>query len=89
MCEVFYARLDMVALAGYLVLLPDYFRGQSAPANPADRMTFLKNVSQWSRIKADWQEKLKPYAEKHGATSFGTIGASIKFFGKCGLENKI
>ena len=61
---------------GFLVIMPDWYRGTLQ--DPADGIPplveFIKRESQWEKLAKDWEEKVRPYAEKHGAKVFGTIG---------------
>ncbi len=57
-----------------MVLIPDYFRGRSQNPTSPGTMEFIKDVSQWSKLKLDWEERVLPYAKKHGAKTFGAMG---------------
>ena len=63
---------------GYMVIIPDYYRGQICDVTKENFdtiMTFLKTESKWEgKLKEDWEKSICPYATKHGAKSFGTIG---------------
>jgi len=65
---------DYFADQGYMVVLPDYFRGEEAPAftDPAV-FTFLAKVSNWTSLQSDWG-KVKEFMEEKGVNSFGAIG---------------
>jgi len=64
---------DYFADQGYFVIMPDYFRGTwIAPPAPGTR-EFLVNQSNITKLMSDW-EKVKAYAESHGAEHFGAIG---------------
>lgn len=65
---------DLLAAAGYLVALPDYFRGtRQEPGQPFDK-EFAVRASNWTNLEADWVHQLRPYLEKRGVATFGTIG---------------
>ena len=66
---------DFLADSGYLVILPDFYRGEMRnPFTDTDLLDFCKNVTQWDKLKSDWENKIKPYSEKHGAKTFGAVG---------------
>jgi len=66
--------VDLLAASGFLVLLPDYFRGV-AP-DPAQRFSkeFAVRVSNWTSLEADWVTRLRPFLTERGVSSFGSIG---------------
>eukprot|EP00493_Phyllostaurus_siculus_P023614 UN23950 len=59
---------DIMADEGYLVVAPDYYRDGKFhdPKNPGT-MEFLKDHSQWSKLKVDFEEKVLPFVEGKGA----------------------
>ena len=61
-----------------MVIIPDYFRGEmiNPMTKPREEIVeFVKKQSQWEgHLKLDWEEKIQPYALKHGAKTFGAIG---------------
>ena len=59
---------------GYMVLIPDYFRGGSQHPREPGVPEFLKKHTQWENLKQDYLEKIKPYAIKHGAKTFSSVG---------------
>ena len=63
---------------GYMVIIPDYYRGTMLNPMTAGQdqiMEFVKTNTQWQgNLKLDWEEKVQPYALKHGAKTFGAIG---------------
>jgi len=66
---------DQFAAAGFLVILPDFFRGDSKAnyegvAGPPE---FVKKVT-WDKVNADLTEQVYPYLERKGAKSIGIIG---------------
>lgn len=66
---------DIAAAEGYLVVLPDFYRERKFhdPATPGT-MEFLKDRTQWSSLRVDFEEKVLKFAKEKGATSFGAIG---------------
>ena len=65
---------DFLADAGYLVIMPDFYRGDMCEPTEARIGTFIKDVTNWDKLKVDWEQKIKPYAEKHGAQTYGAVG---------------
>jgi len=64
---------DYFANQGYMVVLPDYYRGELfVPGNPGI-FDFLKRVSNWTSIQNDWS-RVKEFMLEKGANTFGTIG---------------
>ena len=70
---------DSLADKGYMVILPDWYRGKlQDPAEGMDKLgAFIKAETVWETIKADWDNKVRPYAERHGAKTYGAIGESV------------
>merc|ERR1712200_261596 len=67
---------DFLAENGYLVIMPDFYRGDMCdPAAEPDRIGgYIKDVTKWPSLKLDWEKKVKPYAEKNGAKTYGSVG---------------
>jgi len=69
---------DLFASKGYLVLIPDYYgngEGKNPMSDPFPEIVeFIKPRTSWDKLSKDWHEKIRPYAEKHGAKRFGAIG---------------
>jgi len=69
---------DFVADHGYMVIIPDYYRGTICDVTKEEFetiMAFLRNESVWEgKLKEDWEKSICPYATENGAKSFGTIG---------------
>lgn len=69
---------DFLADNGYMVIMPDYYRGKmkdpfASPGN--ETVEFLIQESNWSgQLKGDWENIILPYSLKNGAKTFGTIG---------------
>ncbi len=59
-----------------MVILPDWYRGkmQGLDEGMEKVFTFIKEQTNWDALKRDWLEKIKPYAQRHGAKTYGTIG---------------
>jgi len=65
---------DLVAAQGFLVLLPDWYRGDGREPTAADAGEFLKRQSDWSVIGKDFREKVLPLAKENGAIKIGSLG---------------
>jgi len=66
---------DKLADCGYMVILPDFFRGESREVSSPDLGDWLKGQSNWNgQRRAEWVEKILPYARQHGAETFGAVG---------------
>ena len=63
-----------------MVIMPDWYRGKLQ--DPADGIPelieFIKKETVWPDMLKQWNEIIKPYAEKHGAKTFGSIGKEDK-----------
>jgi len=68
---------DFIASQGYLVIMPDYYRGTMCDIfneTPDAIVAFIKKHSVLSDLVKDFQDFVLPYATKNGAKSFGTFG---------------
>lgn len=73
---------DILAENGFLVLLPDYYRGDCildlTSKTPEELKDFVMKTTIWEKTgKMDWESKIKPLAIKLGAKTFGTVGNLI------------
>ncbi len=68
-----------LTMTGYLVIMPDYYRGEMCDPfkDGAKVPDFVKKHTQWANLKADWDNKVRPYAEKNGAQVYGAVGTKI------------
>jgi hypothetical protein len=64
-------------LSGYMVLIPDYYRGKMIDPMKESR----EKLKEFVKVETDWENKLKKdwdtvrvFAESLGAKTFGTIG---------------
>jgi len=66
---------DLMADQGFLVVLPDFYRNGTYqdPTQPGV-VEFIKDKTQWSKLRIDFEETVLPFAKQNGATSFGAIG---------------
>jgi len=69
-------RTSQGKLSGFMVILPDWFRGKMQdPAEGREKtVAFIREQTQWDSLRRTWQEKIKPYADSHGAKTYGAIG---------------
>jgi len=67
---------DLIATKGFTVLIPDYYRGETAEKHfmTGTLPKFIKQQTVWENLKRDWEEGVLPYAEDHGCKTFGAIG---------------
>jgi len=66
---------DFLADSGYMVIMPDFYRGEMCEPTEERIASFIKEKTQWqTSLKVDWEKKIRPYAEKHGAITFGGVG---------------
>merc|ERR1719494_1322391 len=65
---------DLLASERFLVIMPDFYRGifhdKTVPGLPE----FLKEQTQWSKLKQDVENIVLPMAKSLGGNSFGCIG---------------
>ena len=61
-------------ILGFLVLIPDYYRGKMKDPTEDGLVEFLAAETDWSKLRQDWEGKIAPYAKEHGAKIFGTVG---------------
>ena len=63
-----------------MVFVPDYYRGTFCDIFKEDKSSieaFAKRETVWEgKLKDDWEKSVLPHASNHGATLFGTVGAS-------------
>ena len=73
-----YIFFYVLSKLGFLVILPDYYRGKMKDPAEDGLVEFVTAETQWSKLKLDWEEKIAPYAKKHGAQVFGSVGKPKK-----------
>ena len=66
-------RAKVMNFSGFLVILPDYYRGEAVKAIDDTLMDFIKKHSKWDNLKAD-ADKVIAFAKGKGAKVFGSIG---------------
>jgi len=66
---------DIFADEGFTVIMPDYYRGTFQDPSKPGTSQFIKSQTNWSNLKKDWEEKIRPFAvESKHAETFGAIG---------------
>ena len=62
------------------MVVPDHYRGkmQTLEHGMDKVVEFIKAETDWAKIKAEFEATVRPYAERHGAKVFGTIGEMTK-----------
>jgi len=69
---------DKLAAAGYMVLLPDFFRGQWRGVEAPDLGDWITKQADWfGQRQAEWAEVILPYARSYGAVTFGAVGTCM------------
>ena len=58
----------MFAEAGFLVILPDYFRGEVFPESLRDQGEFMCRHTKWENLRVDLEEIVIPFARLNGHT---------------------
>lgn len=65
---------DLFAEAGYLVIIPDFYRGTYREPTAPDVVQWLKEVTNWTKLKQTFEDIVMPFARSKGAKEFGAIG---------------
>jgi len=66
---------DKLADKGYMVILPDFFRGDWRDIADPDLEEWIVKQTDWAgQRQFEWVEQLLPYARSHGAETFGAVG---------------
>jgi len=68
---------DMISDLGYQVIIPDYYRGDRWSSHSWDPVKFAKFMNKhtnWTNLKEDVDKRILPYARRHNATKFFTVG---------------
>ena len=65
-----------MAISGYLVIMPDYYR--KTWCDPSDEKigSFIKEKTDWKNLKKEWEQKIQPFAEEKGAQYYGSVGTN-------------
>jgi len=66
---------DKIADMGYMVLMPDWFRGEWRGVEADDLGEWIQKQTDWrGKRQVEWVETILPYAREHGAEVFGVAG---------------
>ena len=57
---------DLFAEAGYLVIIPDFYRGSYREPTAPDVVQWLKEVTNWSKLKQTFEDIVMPFARSKG-----------------------
>ena len=57
---------DLFAEAGYLVIIPDFYRGTFREPTAPDVVTWLKEVTNWPSLKQTLEKIVVPFAKSKG-----------------------
>ena len=65
-----------MAISGYLVIMPDYYR--KTWCDPSDEKigSFIKEKTDWKNLKEEWEQKIQPFAQEKGAQYYGSVGTN-------------
>ena len=67
---------NLMNVSGFMVILPDYYRGEAVKAIDDTLMDFIKKHTVWENLKAD-ADKVIAFAKAKGAKVFGSVGEHI------------
>ena len=67
----------MPEISGYLVIMPDYYRGTWCDPSDEKIGSFIKEKTDCKNIKDEWEQKIQPFAEKKGAQYYGSVGNNL------------
>ena len=79
----------MFAENGFLVILPDYFRGDVFPESLRDQGEFMCKHTKWENLRVDLEEIVIPFARLNGAAKFGTVGTCWGGYNMIRLSGKV
>ena len=57
---------DLFAEAGYLVIIPDFYRGTYREPTAPDVVQWLKEVTNWTKLKQTFEDVVMPFARSKG-----------------------
>ena len=83
---------DLFAEAGYLVIIPDFYRGTWKDPSSPDVVTFLQDQTQWAKLSQDLNNIVMPFARSKGGEVFGALGTcwgSYMVLRECGAYPEV
>ena len=83
---------DLFAEAGYLVIIPDFYRGSWCDPSSPEVVTFLQDKTQWQKLKQDLDTIVMPFARSKGGEVFGALGTcwgSYMVLRECGTYPEV
>ena len=57
---------DLFAEAGYLVIIPDFYRGTHREPTAPDVVQWIQEVTNWSKLKRTFEDIVMPFARAKG-----------------------
>ena len=57
---------DLFAEAGYLVIIPDFYRGTHREPTAPDVVQWIQEVTNWSKLKRTFEDIVMPFARNKG-----------------------
>lgn len=75
---ILFENTTLYFIRGYLVVLPDFYRGQWRSPTDDDVADFIKKETKWEKIKVDW-DRIIEFAKGKGSKVFGTVGTKQYF----------
>ena len=83
---------DLFAEAGYLVIIPDFYRGSWKDPSSPDVVSFLQDQTQWAKLSQDLDTIVMPFARSKGGQVFGALGTcwgSYMVLRECGAYPEV
>lgn len=65
---------DLFAEEGFMVIIPDFYRGTWQDPSAPGTVEFLIEKTNWRKLIVDWENIVLPFAKAKGAKRFGCIG---------------
>ena len=71
---------DLFAEAGYLVIIPDFYRGTYREPTAPDVVQWLKEVTNWTKLKQTFEDIVMPFARTKGDKLFTPLYVFVNNF---------